>query len=105
MEGKAARLPLAPVTLDNGRVRPEWSRRRKAERGHDSIGVPFLALVLLSNHVVDNDLRPLWIICIIHRGQVLFGLTCAFDCYRLGRHDEHVLRPSDPPSWISVSFV
>ena len=36
------------------------------------------------------------------RGEVLFGLTCTFDCYRLGRHDGPTLWASDLPAWIAV---
>ena len=35
------------------------------------------------------------------RGEVLFGLTCTFDCYRPGRRDEQVLWESDLPGWIA----
>jgi hypothetical protein len=38
------------------------------------------------------------------RGEVLFGLTCTFDCYRLGRRDEQVQSASDLPGWIALSF-
>jgi hypothetical protein len=38
------------------------------------------------------------------RGEVLFGLTCTFDRYRLGGRDARVLWPSDLPAWIALSF-
>jgi hypothetical protein len=39
------------------------------------------------------------------RGEVLFGLTCAFDLYRQGGQDRQVLCPSDLPAWIAFSFI
>jgi hypothetical protein len=39
------------------------------------------------------------------RGEVLFGLTCGFDCSRPGCHDEQVLLASDLPAWIAPSFI
>ena len=60
MEGKAARLPRRP-----GHARQRACPPRNGiggpslSEGTNSIRVPFLALVLLSNHVVYKDLRAL----------------------------------------------
>jgi hypothetical protein len=39
------------------------------------------------------------------RDEVLSGLTCTFDRYRLGDRDARILWPSDLPAWIALSFV
>ena len=41
------------------------------------------------------------------RGEVLFGLTCTFDCHRPAAmmSDEQVLLSSDLPAWIALSFL
>jgi hypothetical protein len=39
------------------------------------------------------------------RDEVLSGLTCTFDRYRLGGRDARALWPSDLSAWIALSFV